>query len=74
MTSNPFAKLKALFAGPPLLVGTVTSVTGTDITVELPSGARVAARGSATVGQAVFVQGGVIQGEAPSLSVVNIEV
>lgn len=74
MSANPFRRLRALFPEAPLQVGTVESVSGGVATVVLPGGGRVQARGSAAVGQRVFVRSGVIEGQAPDLPVVEIEV
>lgn len=71
---NPFRRLQDLSAAPPLQVGTVVS-TGTGVVVvELPGGGELAARGTATVGARVFVRGGVVEGAAPALDAVLIDV
>lgn len=72
--TNPYKLLKNLLPDPPLLIGTVASVSGGTATISLPGGGTVQGRGSATVGQQVFVRDGVIEGEAPSLSVELIDV
>lgn len=72
--SNPFAQLKSLLAGPPLQTGTVVSIADGIALVQLPSGAEIRARGDATPGQTVFLRGDVIEGEAPALAVVFIEI
>lgn len=74
MSINPFARLRALLAGPPLQVGTVVAVDSGLATVELPGGNRVQVRGDASVGGSVFFRDGAIEGDAPALPVVNIEV
>ena len=71
---NPLQSLRQLFAGPPRQAGTVVAVSGNLATLELPGGAVIKARGEATIGQAVFEEGGLIIGPAPSLPVINIEV
>ena len=58
----------------PLQVGTVLAISSQVATVELPGGGIIQARGQATVGQHVFVRDGVIEGAAPELPVVVIEV
>lgn len=58
----------------PLQIGEVTVVDGDIVTVELLGGGVLTARGSATVGQQVFVRDGVIEGEAPDMTVVLIDV
>ncbi len=71
---NPLQSLKQLLAGPPQQVGQVVSVAGALATIELPGGAQIKARGTATVGQHVFEQGGLILGDAPTLPIDIIEV
>lgn len=71
---NPLQSLKQLLAGPPQQVGQVVAVAGNIITLELPGGAQIKARGAATVGQHVFEQDGQILGEAPALPIDIIEV
>ena len=71
---NPFAELIALLPTAPLMVGEVTGYSDGVATIELPDGALVQARGSATVGDRVFFRAGAIEGPAPTLSVVVIEV
>ena len=74
MTANLFSRFKRLAPGAPLLVGEVISATGGVVVVELPGGARIQARGAGTVGSQVFVRGDVIEGVAPSLTVVFIDI
>lgn len=71
---NVLAQLRRLFPEAPLLAGQVTAAAGGAVTVQLPDGSKVSARGAATVGQTVFVRDGVVEGAAPALSVVEIEV
>lgn len=71
--SNLLQQFRSLLSKSPLLVGDVLSVAGNIATIELPDGAKVTARGAATVGQKVFVRDGLIEGLAPSLTVVSIE-
>ncbi|WOP15759.1 hypothetical protein [Ottowia sp. SB7-C50] len=72
--NNLFAAWRELFAGGPLLAGTVTSYDVGVATVELPGGGELRARGEAAVGQRVFVRDGVIEGPAPNLPANNGEV
>lgn len=74
MSVNPFARLKALLAGPPLQVGTVAATSDGFVTVQLPGGNTVRVRGDATVGGSVFFRDGAIEGVAPALTLINIEV
>ena len=71
---NLYQQFRALLPESPLRVGTVTEVAAGVITVQLPGGGLVQARGSAEVGQHVFVRDGVVEGVAPSLPVELIEI
>jgi hypothetical protein len=73
-TSNTYRGLLDLLPGRPLQAGTVAAVSGSAVTVTLPGGGTVQARGAATVGERVFVRDGLIEATAPSLTVVSIEV
>lgn len=64
---NLYQQLRALLPHPPLLVGTVAAVAPGVVSVQLPGGGRLNARGQAEVGQNVFVRDGVIEAVAPSL-------
>lgn len=66
--------LKKLLPDAPLLVGVVQSVVSGGCYVVLPGGAVILARGIGTVAQSVFIRDGMIEGPAPSFSVINIEV
>lgn len=74
MSRNLFAQFAALIPQAPLQSGTVSAVSGGIIAVTLPGGGTLSARGAATVGQEVFVRDGVIEGVAPSLPSVLIEI
>ena len=74
MSRNLFKQLLDLMPDPPLQVGTVASVAGEIVTITLPGGGTLRARGSATVGQRVFVRNGIIEGVAPSLPIELIDV
>lgn len=71
---NPLKVLQSLFPTARVSVGDVSAVDGQVVTVTLPGGGHLIARGTATVGQRVFVRDGVIEGEAPDLPVVEISV
>lgn len=71
---NPLRRLVWLLPTEPLQVGDVVAASSGVCTVELPGGATVQARGSASVGARVFVRGGAIQGAAPALPIVQIDV
>lgn len=74
MSTNIYKQFLDLIPDPPRQVGEVASVSGGVATVELPGGGLVRALGSATVGDQVFVRDGLIEGQAPSLSIVLIDV
>ncbi|MDW3682925.1 hypothetical protein RA280_14445 [Cupriavidus sp. CV2] len=71
---NPYKILRGLMPDPPLQVGTVISVSNGVAAVQLPGGGLVQARGNTVVGARVFVRDGVIEGTAPDLTVVLIDV
>lgn len=74
MSTNLFRQLLDLLPDPALQVGQVTVVAGGVATIQLPGGGTIKARGTASVGDTVFVRGGVIEGAAPALTVVAIDV
>ena len=71
---NLYSEFRALIPEAPLQVGTVTQVTGGVVTVQLPGGGLLKARGSAGVGQMVFVRDAVIESIAPNLTLELIEI
>jgi hypothetical protein len=71
---NLFTQFKELIREPRLQIGTVLSITDGTASIELPSGGVIYARGQAAVGDQVFVRNSVIEGVAPSMPVVSIEV
>lgn len=75
--SNLYRALLELLPESPLLVATVVSVQYSEgvSTVEYPGGNQQRVRGtSAAVASQVFVRDGVIEGAAPALSSMTIEV
>lgn len=72
--SNPFKLFQSLFPVPQTQVGVVQSIAGGVAVVRLQDGSYVQARGSASVSDNVFVKDGQLQGTAPSLSAVNIDI
>ena len=74
MSFNQYKRLRDLFPAPRLQVGTVVAVSTDAATIELPDGARTRARGEATVGARVYIRDGVIEGLAPDLPIITIEV
>lgn len=74
---NPLQQIIGLLPpAPALLVGQVTAHNGDGTsTVDLPGGRTLRARGqSVAIGLQAFVRGGLIEGEAPSLPFVTIDV
>ncbi len=74
MSRNPYRVFKEIFPDPPLQVGVATAVDGDAVTVTLPGGGVLQVRGTATIGTQVWVRDGVIEGEAPDLTLVVIEI
>ena len=73
---NLYRRLLDVLPADPLLIGEVTAhnADGTS-TVELPSGDTVRVRGQGVaIGDNAFVQAGQVQGEAPDLPVVSVEI
>lgn len=73
--TNLFRQLKALLPEPALQVATVASVNadGT-VTVTFPGGSQQRVRGTGTVSGKVFVRNGLVEGDAPNLPSVTLEV
>lgn len=74
MITNLWKRLRQILPEPSLLAGEVVASSSYGVTVELPDGQRIKARGTAAVGSNVFVRAGAVEGPAPSLPVVEIEV
>ena len=73
-TTNLWKRLKQLLPEAPLLTGQVTDVRTYGATVQLPDGSLISVRGDATLNQYVFIRDGVIEGPAPSMTAVLIEI
>jgi hypothetical protein len=71
---NVYEQFKQLLSDPPLQVGTVSEIGTGVVTVQLPGGGTVRARGSANIGARVFVRDGVLEAVAPNLSLEIIEI
>ena len=71
---NLYEQIRQLMPGPPLQAGTVIDVATGVVTVQLPGGGVVKARGTSVVDARVFVRDDVIEGTAPSLPVEIIEI
>lgn len=74
MTTNLWRRLRQLLPESPLLVGTVTATNTYGATVQLPDGSLLQVRGDAAIGDKVFVRAGRIEGPAPALTSVAIEI
>ncbi len=73
-STNLYEQFRQLIPEPPLQVGTVTNMGSGSVTVALPGGGLVKARGQASIGQKVFVRDNTIEGIAPSLTLAIIEI
>jgi len=74
ITTNLWRRLRQLTPGDPLLIGEVVAADTYGATLQLPTGDLVQVRGVGTVGQKVFFRAGVIEGLAPDLPVIDIEI
>ena len=76
-TTNLYRALRELLPEAPLQVATISSVdygTGSS-TITWPGGTQQVVRGTSVgTGSRAFVQGGVIEGPAPDLTIVLIEI
>lgn len=71
---NLYQQFRSLLPDPPLQVGTVLTTNGGVATVQMPGGGLLKARGTALVGQKVFVRDGVIEAIAPNLMLEIIDI
>lgn len=72
---NLYRQLRELLPEPTLTVATVAAAhTDGTVTVTYPGGSQQRVRGTGTVGVKVFVRAGQVEGQAPSLTAVTIEV
>jgi hypothetical protein len=74
MSTNVYKAFLDLLPGRPLQSGLVTALSGGVATIELPGGGLLQARGATTVGARVFVRDDLIEGNAPDIAAVLIEV
>lgn len=75
LQTNVYRALLDLLPVDVLQVGTVTAVNADDTrTVQLPGGGEIRARGAAALNDRVFVRAGLIEGLAPALTVLTIDV
>lgn len=73
---NPWTQFLDLLPKTPRMVGTVISHVGELHYIQLPDGSQITATNQTAVpnGSSVFVKDGVIEGTAPSLPVVPMDV
>ena len=71
---NLYQQFRSLLPDPPLQAGTVIEVTGGVVTVQLPGGGLLKARGNAQIGQKVFVRDAVVEAIAPNLTLELIDI
>jgi hypothetical protein len=71
---NLYQQFRALLPDPPLQVGTVIAVSGGVVTVQMPGGGLLKARGDSFVGQKVFVRDAVVEAIAPNLTLEIIDI
>ena len=71
---NVYEQFRQLLPDAPLQVGTVIDVGAGVLSVQLPGGGMTRARGSASIGQRVFVRDGVLEAVAPNLALETIEI
>ena len=71
---NLYEQFRQLIPDPPLQAGTVVAVGSGVVTVAMPGGGLIKARGSAAIGQNVFVRDDAVEGIAPALMLEQIEI
>lgn len=71
---NLGVQFRRLLPADPLQRGQVLTTSASSSTVQLPGGAVVRVRGTATVGAQVFIRAGVIEGLAPTFTPTTLEV
>jgi hypothetical protein len=71
---NVYAEFRQLLPDAPLQAGTAIVIGAGIVLVQLPGGGLIRARGTAEVGQQVFVRDEAIEGIAPSLTPELIEI
>lgn len=71
---NIYSQFKDLLPDNPILVGTVVFIGTGYVMVEYLDGTVETCRGAGSIGTKVFVRAGVVEGVAPTLPTVTIEV
>lgn len=75
MQTNLYRALRDLLPEPALLVATVTAINADDtLTVTFPGGGTQRVRGEAALNDRVFVRAGLVEGPAPALTFLTIDV
>jgi len=74
MAGNIYQEFLGLLPGRPLQVATIVAIDAGVAALELPGGGVLTARGVGAVGDQVFVRDGVIEGQAPPMTPVLIEI
>ena len=72
--ANLYTRLVAMLPRAPQLTGVVLATDGTRSTLSLIDGGTLIVRGTAPVGATVYHRGGLIEGEAETMTGVEIEV
>lgn len=73
-SANFYAAFIAMLPSYPLQIATITAIDGEVAQLALPGGGVLTARGTGAVGDQVFVRDGVIEGQAPSMPFVQVEI
>ena len=71
---NLYQQFRRLIPEPPLQAGTVIEIGSGVVTVQLPGGGRIKARGIAAISQNVLVRDDTVEGIAPTLTLELIEI
>lgn len=71
---NLYKVLRSFVPDSPLQIGTILSSSNQSVTVQLPGGGVIEVRGAGAVNDKVFVRNGRIEGPAPSLTQVTIDI
>lgn len=73
-STNLFTAFIELLPSYPLQVATITAIDGEVARLALPGGGMLTARGVGAGGDQVFVRNGVIEGQAPLMPFVQVEI
>lgn len=71
---NFYKQLLGVLPNRPLQIGDVVDFVDGTATIEMLDGGRVQARGDVSIGDRVFFRDGAIEGPAPSLALVVIDI